>query len=74
MTFLKAHFETEGPFGLPMKDAQAKALEARLRELPNDDAYTLRRCSFERGVSELQPGERADDDHYFAPPVVSDRL
>jgi hypothetical protein len=58
--FLKSHFDTEGPFGLPMKDAQAKALEAIVRALPNDDAYCLRRCSFERGVSELQPGERAD--------------
>ena len=60
MSFLKSHFDTEGPFGIPMKDAQAKALTARLRDLPDDDAYTLRRCSFERGVSELQPGERAD--------------
>lgn len=58
--FMKAHFDTEGPFGLPMKDAQAKALEERLRALPRDDAFVLRRCSFERGVSELQPGERAD--------------
>ena len=58
--FLKSHFDTEGPFGLPMKDAQAKALEARLAALPNDDAFTLRRLSQARGVSELQPGERAD--------------
>lgn len=58
--FLKSHFDTEGPFGLPMKDAQARALEERLRALPKDEAYALRRCSFERGVSELQPGERAD--------------
>jgi hypothetical protein len=58
--FLKSHFDTEGPFGLPMKDAQAKVLEERLRALPHEDAFTLRRCSFERGVSELQPGERAD--------------
>jgi hypothetical protein len=58
--FMKSHFDTEGPFGLPMKDAQAKALAERLRGLPNDDVYALRRCSFERGVSELQPGERAD--------------
>jgi hypothetical protein len=43
-----------------MKDVQAKALEDRLRALPHDEMYTLRRCSFERGVSELQPGERAD--------------
>ena len=59
-SFLKVHFDTEGPFGLPMKDAQARALEQRLRDLPQEDTYTLRRCSFERGVSELQPGERAD--------------
>jgi hypothetical protein len=58
--FLKSHFDTEGPFGLPMKDTQAKALEERLRALPQEDAFTLRRCSFERGISELQPGERAD--------------
>jgi hypothetical protein len=50
--FMKAHFDTEGPFGLPMSDAQAKSLEERLKSLPkDDDAYTLRRCSFERGVS-----------------------
>jgi len=58
--FMRSHFDTEGPFGLPMKDAQAKALEERLRSLPHDDAYGLRRCAFTRGVSELQPGERAD--------------
>ena len=59
--FAKSHFDTEGPFGLPMKNAQATALEERLRSLPkDDDAFALRRCSFERGVSELQPGERAD--------------
>ncbi|MBI2806205.1 MAG: hypothetical protein HYX68_14585 [Planctomycetes bacterium] len=59
-TFMKTHFDTEGPFGLPMKDAQARTLEQRLKALPDDDAFTLRRCAFERGVSELQPGERAD--------------
>jgi hypothetical protein len=59
--FMKSHFDTEGPFGLPMKDAQAKALEERLKALPKDDeAFALRRCSFVRGVSELQTGERAD--------------
>ncbi len=58
--FLKANYETEGPFGVPMMSAQAAALEVRLKELPSDEAFTLRRCSFERGVSELQPGERAD--------------
>lgn len=58
--YLKAHFDTEGPFGLPMKDAQARALEERLKALPSDGAYALRRCAFERGVFDLQPGERAD--------------
>src|SRR5207247_8868626 len=32
----------------------------RGRALPQEEGYTLRRHSFERGVSELQPGERAD--------------
>src|SRR4051812_28710584 len=59
-SFLKPHFDTEGPFGLPMTDAQARALEARLKALPRDDAFAFRRHSFERGVSELQAGERAD--------------
>ena len=58
--FMKSHFDTQGPFGLPMKDAQAKALEERLRSIPKDESFALRRCAFERGVSELQPGERAD--------------
>jgi hypothetical protein len=58
--FLKSHFDTEGPFGLPMKDRQARALEERLKTLPRDDAFALRRCTFARGVSELQPGDRAD--------------
>ena len=59
-SFMKSHFDTEGPFGLPMKDAQAKALGARLAALPKEDVFTLRRFTEARGVSELQPGERAD--------------
>jgi hypothetical protein len=38
MDFLKPHYDTEGPFGLPMKDAQAQALEAimkRCKESPD---------------------------------------
>ncbi len=59
--FLKNYYDTEGPFGLPMKDKQAKALEARLKELPKDEeAYSFRRLSLGAGLSELQPGERAD--------------
>jgi hypothetical protein len=59
-TFLKPYFETEGPFGIPMKDKQAKALEARLQALPKDDAFAFRRCSFERGIAELSPEGRCD--------------
>ncbi|MCI0680677.1 MAG: hypothetical protein L0Y71_01120 [Gemmataceae bacterium] len=59
-TFLKPYFETEGPFGLPMKDKQARALESRLRDLPKEDAYSFRRCSFERGIAELSPEGRCD--------------
>jgi hypothetical protein len=60
MPFCKSHFDTEGPFGLPMKNKQAKALETRLRSLPREPAYDFRRLSFPRGLSELQAGERAD--------------
>src|SRR5262245_20689218 len=57
---LKRYYDTEGPFGLPMKDRQAKALEARLKKLPRDEAFAFRRLSLGRGLSELQAGERAD--------------
>jgi hypothetical protein len=54
------HFDTEGPFGVPMKDAQARALETRLKELPKDDAFAFRRCTLARGLAEWQPEGRAD--------------
>jgi hypothetical protein len=60
MTILKPYFDTEGPFGLPMKDKQVKSLELRLRELPKDDAFGLRRCSFERGITEVAPEARCE--------------
>lgn len=53
-------FETEGPFGLPMKDVQARALEAVLRDLPRDDAYSHRRTLVARGISEMQTEGRSD--------------
>ncbi|MCS7045393.1 MAG: hypothetical protein NZO58_03455 [Gemmataceae bacterium] len=59
-TFLKPYFDTEGPGGLPMKDRQAKALEARLRQLPKDEAFAYRRCSFARGLTEISPTGRCD--------------
>jgi len=58
---LTQHYgKTEGPFGLPMTDAAARALDLRLRELPREEPYTFRRANLARGLSELQPGERAD--------------
>lgn len=54
------HFDTEGPFGLPMQDRQARALEQRLAALPRDDVFVLRRHVFERGLTELQEGDRSD--------------
>jgi hypothetical protein len=59
-TLLRPYFDTEGPCGLPMKDRQAKALESRLKDLPKDDAYALRRCSVERGVTEVLPEGRCE--------------
>jgi hypothetical protein len=55
-----SYFETEGPFGVPMKDVQAKRLEERLKELPKDDAFTFRRLSLARGLTEFQPEGRCD--------------
>ncbi|MBI3406945.1 MAG: hypothetical protein HY040_01130 [Planctomycetes bacterium] len=55
------YFETEGPFGLPMKDKQAKALDAILRDLPAaEDSRALRRIQSTRGLSELSPESRCD--------------
>jgi hypothetical protein len=58
--FLKHYYDTEGPFGLPMKDKQAKRLDAKLRTLPKDEAFEFRRLAYPRGLAELQAGERAD--------------
>jgi hypothetical protein len=57
---LKPYFDTEGPFGLPMKSKQAKALEARLHSLPKDDAFGLRRCSLDKGITEVLPEARSE--------------
>lgn len=55
------YFETEGPFGLPMKDKQAKALDAILRDLPAaEDSRVLHRLSSTRGISEFTPESRCD--------------
>src|SRR4051812_18290960 len=60
MSPLKPFFDTEGPFGLPMKDKQAKSLETRLKGLPKDEAFALRRLSLTRGLAELSPEGRSD--------------
>jgi len=57
--FLKDYYDTEGPLGLPMTDAQATALDALLRRLPKDDLHAPGHLSVEK-APELLPGERAD--------------
>src|SRR5436190_18622944 len=57
---LKPYFETEGPFGVPMKDAQAKLLEERLKEVPREEAFAFRRLHWARGLTEWQPEGRCD--------------
>lgn len=57
----RKYYETEGPFGFPMKDKQAKALDAILRDLsPVDGGPTLRRLAAHKGLSELSPEARTD--------------
>lgn len=59
MTFLKRYYDTEGPLGFPLRDAQAFALEALLRELPRSQEFRYRKSVLAQGA-ELHPGERAD--------------
>lgn len=51
---------TEGPLGFPMPDALAKALEALLKTLPKDKAYSYRKAQAVPSLLELLEGERAD--------------
>src|SRR5207244_1353691 len=61
MRTLASHFyETEGPYGLRMSDAQANALEARLKKLPKDEVFTLHRLPLTKGIDAVLPEERAD--------------
>ena len=57
---MNPYFDAEGPFGVPMKDQQARQLEERLKNLPRDEAFAFRRASVGRGLSEWQPEGRAD--------------
>src|SRR5262245_32357035 len=59
MNWLEPYGPTEGPFGLPMLDTQAKALDAHLRALP-DELRALGRSVTTKATTEVSPGERAD--------------
>lgn len=62
--YLKDVWDTEGPFGIPMKDKQARQLEALLKDLPGggDDAelFAPGKLAVEKATTELLAGERAD--------------
>ena len=58
-TFHKSYGDTEGPLGLPMKDRQAKNVEAILNTLPQEDRV-VRRLSTNKPPTELLDGERSD--------------
>ena len=61
MAFLSSHYgPTEGPLGFPMLDKQARAIDALLRTMPQDDAYRYRKVVVENAPTELSPGERSD--------------
>src|SRR5262245_7562164 len=58
--FVKTCYDTEGPFGIPMRDRQAQALDALLQTLPREEPYELRKQLVAEAPSELLSGERAD--------------
>jgi len=53
------HYDTEGPLGIPMKDAQARLLDAILKTLPQEDR-AVQRLITAKAPTELLDGERAD--------------
>jgi hypothetical protein len=57
MTFLKDYGDTEGPLGFPMKDADAKALDAILQANPDAEHVRL---VVQKATTEFSEGERAD--------------
>jgi hypothetical protein len=58
--FLKQYYDTEGPFGLPMRDQQARDLETLLKQLPREKSFEPQKALVEKAPSELLWGERAD--------------
>jgi hypothetical protein len=59
MEFLKSHYDTEGPLGIPMRDAQAHLLDSLLRSLPAEDRKLCRLVTA-KAPTEVMDGERAD--------------
>ena len=60
-TILTQHYgKATGPLGFPLLDKQAFALEAILRDLPKDDAFTYRKALVDQAPTEVSPGERSD--------------
>jgi hypothetical protein len=60
-SFLPNYYDVEGPFGLPMKDKQAVALEAVVQQLPRDETiHTPRRAVIAKAATETLAGERSD--------------
>jgi hypothetical protein len=59
MEFTRAHFDTEGPLGIPMKDAQARMIEEILKSLPAEDR-AVQRFTTAKAPAELLEGERSD--------------
>jgi hypothetical protein len=57
--FMKSYYDCEGPLGLPMKDRQARALEALLPTIPTDQRE-CHKATVLAATTELLPGERAD--------------
>jgi hypothetical protein len=59
MPFNRQHYETEGPLGFPMRDQDARSLDALLKALPPEDRQP-RRHVVEKAMTELLQGERSD--------------
>jgi hypothetical protein len=57
--FDKKHYDTEGPLGIPMRDAQARLLEGLVRQLPEEDRHLVRLVSA-KAPSQVLDGERSD--------------
>jgi len=57
--FLKQYGDTEGPLGIPIRDRQAKALEAILKALPQEDRQLCHLVTA-KAPTELLDGERSD--------------